>query len=453
MENVIVRILLVEGDRSVGAFLQDALGRDGYRVEAVPDTRKAFERLKAQRFQAVVMELHYSEDSALQLIQRIRMEQPEIQVIGLAGNGMEQEIAAAIDGGAFDCVAKPVDTCRLRHALRKALAFGRMVAENQQLRERLRQRAEADFFVGESERMRWVRAMAREIAASDVSVLIHGEAGSGKELLARSIHQQSARAAKPFIEVNCAAVIASRMPDGLFGAGGEKARLAGRGRLELAAGGTLFLEALDELPAAEQDELLQWLQQAGERVDARVIATSEKPLRDAVQSGRFLPALHQRLHAVTIPLPPLRERTEDIPLLVESFLEHFAAKHHRGRKLFTREALACCERFSWPGNVRELRNVVERAVLTTTGVEVDAEQLPAEVRAGAGPASGCEVRAGMSISECERLLIQQTLLHGTSNREKAAKLLGISRRTLQYKLKEYGLLQGRAGSPALKARF
>jgi transcriptional regulator with PAS, ATPase and Fis domain len=285
-----------------------------------------------------------------------------------------------------------------------------------------------------------------------VTVLIEGESGTGKEIVARSIHLKSNRAEKPFISVNCAALPEQLLEAELFGhvKGAFTGAMADKpGRFQLADGGTLFLDEIGDLSAKGQGDLLRVLEDGTfrmvggtkmMRVNVRVVAATNKKLQEAVAAGKFREDLLYRLQIVPITIPPLRDRAEDIPLLVESFLEHFTSKHKRRRKKMSPEALQLCQRFPWPGNVRQLRNMIERLVITGKTATIDVGELPDFLRAHDQNATTFAIRPGMSLAEVEKILIRQTLTHVTENREEAAKLLGISRRTLQYKLKQYGLL-------------
>jgi transcriptional regulator with PAS, ATPase and Fis domain len=304
--------------------------------------------------------------------------------------------------------------------------------------------------------MHAVARLIEEVANSDVTVLLEGESGTGKEIVARSIHAQSARRDRPFISVNCAALAEQLLEAELFGhvKGAFTGAIASKpGRFQLADGGTLFLDEIGDLSPKGQGDLLRVLEDGAFRmvggselirVNVRVIAATNKKLGDAVAQGKFREDLFYRLQIVPIVMPPLRERAEDIPLLIERFFEQFAAKHKRRRKRMSAEALQLCQRFPWPGNVRQLRNVIERLVITCREVEVDVKHLPDFLREYDRTTTTFTVRPGTPLAEVEKMLIRQTLTHVTSNREAAARALGISRRALQYKLKQYGLLEGSA---------
>jgi transcriptional regulator with PAS, ATPase and Fis domain len=305
--------------------------------------------------------------------------------------------------------------------------------------------------IGESEAIRRVERLAEEIARSEVTVLIEGESGTGKELVARAIHRHSPRAAKPFIFVNCAALPESLVEAEFFGH--KRGAFTGAhtdkpGRFHLADGGTLFLDEICDLAPKGQGDLLRVLEDGAFRpvggtelirVDVRIVAATNRNLQEAVTAGKFRDDLFYRLQIVPIAIPPLREHAEDIPLLVAAFFEEFGAKHGRRRQRLDEEALRLCQRFPWPGNVRQLRNAVERVVLTCAEATVGVAALPEYLREHDRTAPAFVLRPGMTIAEAEKLLIRQTLTHVTANREEAAKVLGISRRALQYKLRRYGL--------------
>ena len=314
-------------------------------------------------------------------------------------------------------------------------------------------RNEESLLLGDSEVMRRVVRTAESVGLSNVTVLIEGESGTGKELVARTIHEHSLRAGKPFIFVNCAALPEQLVEAELFGhmkGAFTDARADKPGRFLLADGGTLFLDEIGDLPPKGQGDLLRVLEDGAFRmvggtkliqVDVRVIAATNKKLQEAVAAGKFREDLYYRLHVIPIVIPPLRERAEDIPLLIESFLGHFSVKHELPRKHMSSAALRCCQLFPWPGNVRQLRNIVERMVVICPRELIEVEDLPDDLRKAEARTPLFALRPGTTLADAEKMLIMQTLQHVTSNREEAAKCLGISRRTLQYKLKHYGLLK------------
>jgi Transcriptional regulator containing PAS, AAA-type ATPase, and DNA-binding domains len=306
--------------------------------------------------------------------------------------------------------------------------------------------------LGESEAIRRLVAQAEAVAPTDVTVMIEGESGTGKELVARLIHARSRRAKKPFVFVNCAALPESLVESELFGyvkGAFTDARADKPGRFLLADGGTLFLDEIGDLSLKGQGDLLRVLEDHAFRmvggtsvvkVDVRIIVATNRNLHEAVAEGKFREDLFYRLQVVPLRTPPLRERPEDIPILVEAFLAHFSELHRRRRKRLDAEAMRVCRRFPWPGNVRQLRNLVERLVVTCPETEIGVAQLPDFLARHEREAPEFSVRVGMTLAEVERLLIQKTLSQLTSNRAEAARVLGISRRGLQYKLRAHGLI-------------
>jgi DNA-binding NtrC family response regulator len=447
-----IKILVVDDERGLCAGIQEALQREGYIVNAANDGPTALKMIGERLYNLVVTDMKMPEMSGLQLLKEAKQKSRDTQFILMTAYGTVESAVEAMKEGAYDFLSKPLDMQRLRALVLKALEFQALVAENNELRLRLQKRSEPSLLVGESEAMRKVTELSDEVARSEVTVLIEGESGTGKEIVARSIHLKSNRAEKPFISVNCAALPEQLLEAELFGhvKGAFTGAMADKpGSFQLADGGTLFLDEIGDLSAKGQGDLLRVLEDGTfrmvggtkmMRVNVRVVAATNKKLQEAVAAGKFREDLLYRLQIVPITIPPLRDRAEDIPLLVESFLEHFTSKHKRRRKKMSPEALQLCQRFPWPGNVRQLRNLIERLVITGKTATIDVGELPDFLRAHDQNATTFAIRPGMSLAEVEKILIRQTLTHVTENREEAAKLLGISRRTLQYKLKQYGLL-------------
>jgi DNA-binding NtrC family response regulator len=445
------RLLVVDHERALGAGVQETLRHEGYTVDTANDARMAFSALRTQSYHLVLADMRMPEMSGLQLRQQVQRAQTDAQFI-LMTSGTTDGALEAMKSGAYDYVTKPVDAQRLRLLVAKALAYQNVLTENNELRRRLKQRSEPSLLVGECESIRRILRVAHEVASSEVTVLIEGESGTGKELVAQTIHGASPRAAKPFVSVNCAAFADQVLEGEWFGqvkSGSGSAAMVTPGQFQMAKDGTLFLDEIGELSPKGQGDLLRVLEEGAFRMagggdlirmNARIIAATNKCLRDAVTAGKFREDLYHRLQVVPITVPPLRERADDIPLLIEAFLEHFSVKHKRRRKKFSAEAMQRCRQFAWPGNVRQLRNTIERLVVTCGESIIEAEYLPDFLHLHDGHTGACEIHAGMTVADCEKLLIRETLTHATTNREQAARLLGISRRALQYKLKSYGLL-------------
>ncbi|HUJ42741.1 MAG TPA: sigma-54 dependent transcriptional regulator [Opitutaceae bacterium] len=452
MDKSKINILVVDDERGLCAGVQEALRREGYAVDAANDARRALALLGERLYNLVLTDVRMPDLSGLELLREARQTSRDTLFILMTAYGTVPNAVEAMKEGAYDYLTKPLDMQRLRALVLKALEFQSVIAENSELRLRLRKRSEPSLLVGDSEAIRQVVRQADEVARSEVTVLIEGESGTGKEIVARMIHAKSARAGRPFIFVNCAGLPEQLVEAELFGhrKGAFTGAVASKaGRFQLADGGTLFLDEIGDLPMKGQGDLLRVLEDGCFRmvggteliqVNVRVVAATNKQLQEAVAAGRFREDLFYRLNIVPITVPPLRERAEDIPLLVEAFLAHFTAKHKRRRQRLSAEALQLCQRFPWPGNVRQLRNVVERLVLTCRRAEVGVDDLPDFLRAHDREAASFAIRPGMTLAEVEKLLIRQTLTKETSNREAAARMLGISRRALQYKLKQYGLL-------------
>ena len=453
MDKSRINILVADDERGLCAGVQEALKREGYAVDAANDARTALKLIGERLYNLVLTDIKMPEMSGLQLLKEAKQTSRDTLFILMTAYGTVESAVEAMKEGAYDYLSKPIDMQRLRALVLKALEFQAIVAENNELRLRLRKRSEPSPLAGNSDGIGNVIRLADEVAHSDVTVLIEGESGTGKELVARYIHLKSARAAKPFISVNCAALPEQLLEAELFGhvKGAFTGAIANKpGRFQLADCGTLFLDEIGDLSPKGQGDLLRVIEDGGfrmvggtelVRVNVRVVAATNKKLQEAVAAGKFREDLWYRLQIVPISIPPLRERAEDIPLLIESFLEHFTTKHKRRRKKLAPEAMQLCQRFPWPGNVRQLRNVIERLVLTCHGGTVEVKELPDFLRTHDRNATTFMIRPGMSLAEVEKLLIRQTLTHMTANREEAAKLLRISRRALQYKLKQYGLLE------------
>jgi DNA-binding NtrC family response regulator len=452
MNNSHIRILVVDDEPGLCAGIQEALRREGYQVDSASDGATARNRVSRQLYNLVITDLKMPDVSGLEVLQEARRQSPDTQCILMTAYGTVASAVQAMKEGACDYLAKPLDIAHLRTVVKRALEFQAVVAENNELRLRLQRRAEDDQLIGGSLAMAQVNALIEEVAPNDVTVLIEGESGTGKEIAARAIHTRSSRAKGPFISVNCAALPEQLLEAELFGhaKGAFTGAIATKlGRFQLADGGTLFLDEIADLSPKGQGDLLRVVEDASFRmvggtelihVNVRIVAATNKRLDEVVALGRFREDLFYRLQVVPVRMPPLRERVEDIPLLIDRFLEQFSAKHHRRRKLLSAEALALCQRYPWPGNVRQLRNVVEGLVITCRSATVDVQHLPEFLRAGDQQAAVFSVRPGTPLAEVERQLIAQTLQHLTTNRVEVARRLGISRRSLQYKLKQYGLL-------------
>jgi DNA-binding NtrC family response regulator len=460
LENASIRILVVDDEPGLCAGLQEGLRREGYTVDAANDAAAALKLVGVNLYNLVISDVKMPGASGMDLLAQIRERHRDTLFILMTAFSTVENAVTAMRLGAYDYLPKPIDLKRLRVLVQKALEHQAVVVENHELRSRLQKRSAPTPLIGESESMRAVSRLIQEVAQSDVTVLIEGESGTGKEIAARLIHTHSQRHEKPFISVNCAAFAEQLLEAELFGH--VKGAFTGAtsqkpGRFQMADGGTLFLDEIGDLSAKGQGDLLRVLEDGSFRmvggsdvirVNVRIIAATNKNLPQSVAAGKFREDLFYRLNVVPIVMPPLRDRADDIPLLIDNFLEVFAAKHKRGRKRLSPEAMQLCQRYPWPGNVRQLRNAVERLVITSRATVVEVGALPDFLREFDSNQTTFTVRPGTPLAEVEKLLIRQTLRHVTSNRVAAAQALGISRRALQYKLKQYGLL---ADDPSAKA--
>jgi len=453
MDKSRINVLVVDDERGLCMGIQEALKREGYTVDAATDPKQALKFASDRLYNLVVTDLKMPGLSGLDLLRQVRAKHKDTLFVVMTAFGTVETAVQAMKDGAFDYLPKPVNMQHLRAVVTKALEFQAVVAENSELRLRLKKRSEPGPFVGQSESIRAITGLIDEVAQSDVTVLIEGESGTGKEIVARAIHSQSPRSKRPFISVNCAALPEQLLEAELFGhvRGAFTGALETRpGRFQQAEGGTLFLDEIGDLSPKGQGDLLRVLEDGTfrmvggselVRVNVRVVAATNKNLQETVAGGKFREDLYYRLQIVPIRVPSLRERPEDIPLLIETFLEHFAAKHKRRRKTFSAEAIRACQQFSWPGNVRQLRNMIEGLIITCPNQRIEPEDLPELLRQKEQDGSSFGVRPGVTVESVEKELIRQTLARVTSNRAEAAKVLGISRRALQYKLKKYGLLK------------
>ncbi|MDE3218068.1 MAG: sigma-54-dependent Fis family transcriptional regulator [Nitrospirota bacterium] len=444
-------ILVVDDEINIRGALVTMLEKKGHQVRGVATAEEGLEQLEAAPAELVITDLRMPGIGGMEFLRRLKQTSPDTEVVVMTAYGSIDTAVEAMRCGAYDYLTKPIDRERFPIVVDKALERRALTTENKQLRDRLETRMRFDQMVGESEPMQRVYSLVEMVADSDVTVLLTGESGTGKELISRAIHHKSPRADGPFITLNCGALPENLFESELFGY--EKGAFTGAmstkmGRFELAEGGTILLDEVGELSLKSQVDFLRVLETKEFRrlggtkvirVDTRVIAATNRNLEEAVKQGDFREDLYYRLNVVPIHLPPLRERGDDIPLLVDRFLGECSAQHHREPKDVSREAMRLLRLYGWPGNIRQLRNLMERLVVTVKDSMIQPEHLPEEIQAGKEDARTMVVTLGTSLDQLEREVIQRTLTEITNHREKAAKLLGISLRTLQYKIKEYGI--------------
>ena len=438
-------VLLVEPDGAARLALAEQLRAHGYAVETAGDGFKALPKLDDAPPDVLVTALAMAGMDGNELIHRARLKDPRCGVVATTAAVELGAVVAAMRGGASDVLPQPIELARLLAAIEGVLE------RRAPRRDHARPGDEHGLrvLVGTTPAMRGVVEQILRAAESQAAVLVTGESGTGKELVASSIHERSARAAGPFVKLHCGALGEAVLESELFGReqGAAPATHPWReGRIEQAHGGTLFINEIGELSPALQLKLLRFLQdgvleRAGGtrpvRVDTRLIAATPRDLGEIVRAGTFREELHYRLNVVPIAVPPLRERADDVPLLAERFLHKFAARNGRPIEGFDDDALRLLRRYRWPGNVRELENAVEHAVVRCRGERVGADDLPAALRAEAGPPAAPRV-PGSTLEEIERDAILRTLEAVGGSTSRAAEMLGISPRKIQYKLREYG---------------
>ncbi|NGZ08460.1 MAG: sigma-54-dependent Fis family transcriptional regulator [Nitrospira sp. LK70] len=442
-------ILVVDDEVNIRNALVTMLAKNGYRVCGAGTGAEALQHLEEVRVDLVVTDLRMPEIGGLEFMRRLKDKRSNTEVVVMTAFGSIDTAVEAMRLGAYDYLTKPIDRERFLVVIEKALERQTLTFENKQLRDRLETRTRFDEMVGESEAMQGVYGLVEMVADSDVTVLLTGESGTGKELVARAIHHKSPRGGGPFISMNCGALPENLFESELFGY--EKGAFTGAmstkvGRFELADGGTLLLDEVGELSLKSQVDFLRVLETkefrrlGGTRlinVDTRILAATNRNLEEAVKQGMFREDLYYRLNVVPIRLPPLRERPDDVPLLVDRYLSASSARHHRGPKEVSRDAMRLLRLYGWPGNVRQLRNLMERLVVTVRDTTIQPAHLPEEIQAIKEDARTMLITLGTSLEQIERQVIERTLKEVTNHRENAARLLGISLRTLQYKIKEY----------------
>src|SRR2546425_3246105 len=428
-------LLIADDDPGLRQSLERTLTREGYRVILASDGNAALERLQAGGVDLVLTDLKMPGLSGIELLRAVKAIASEVDVILLTAFGTVEEAVKAMKEGAYDFLTKPFQRAQLLRLIRQALERRDLIQQNRALQQRLDDLLQQGAVIGSSPAFRRMMTLLEQVAGSSATVLVQGESGTGKELVARTIHARSARSRGPFVAVNCAALPETLLESELFGyEKGAFTGAAGRkeGRFELADGGTLFLDEVSDLSAVTQPKILRVLQE-GEverlggtktpRVDVRIVAATNQGLAQMVREKRFREDLYYRLNVITMTVPPLRERSEDIRVLAQHFLRVYAAKNNRRLEGFTDDAIRRLEAYAWPGNVRELENVIERGVVLTPGALMDMTDLPPEI-AGA-----------TTLAEVEARLLEETLRATKGNKTLTAKLLGIDPTTVLRKLK------------------
>jgi len=450
------RILIVDDDKIIVESLVEFLDLEGYEAAGVGDFAEAAAALDRKQYHLVITDVNMPDVDGFELLRLIKQRYPEIVVIMITGYGTIESAVEAIKMGAYDYLTKPIIDDEIRLVVERALQQQSLIRENRTLREALDLRFNLDNIVGHDYKMLKIFDLIEAVADSRTTVLIQGDSGTGKTMIARAIHHRSDRRDKPFVEVSCGAIPESLLESELFGH--VKGAFTGalndkQGKFKAADKGTIFLDEISSATPALQVKLLRVLQERQfepvgsnktENVDVRVILASNDNLSQAVAAGRFRQDLYYRVNVVTIQLPALRERIGDIPLLAEAFLKRYCSESRKQILGFNEECIQAMQRYNWPGNVRELENVVERAVVLTRNRRIEVDDLPPNVIEFAQSAPVAEgVYRPMSLKEAleepEKRIIEQALRANNWNRQVTAQVLEINRTTLYKKMKRYGL--------------
>jgi DNA-binding NtrC family response regulator len=449
------KVLIVEDEENERTGLAELLYGWGYRTETAADGAEGLEKVTSWSPSIVVTDLKMPRMGGLELLERLATDSKTMAVIVVTAQGTIDSAVQAMRMGAYDYITKPIDTNRLRTILQNASELLGTRVELEATRRKLRDSGSLGTLVGSSKKMQEIFRLIEMVAPSTASVLITGASGTGKELVARTVHDLSTRRSKPFIAINCAAIPETLIESEIFGH--EKGAFTGAlerrtGCFELAEGGTLLLDEIGEMPVATQAKLLRVLEDRKLRrlgskvettVDVRVLAATNKVPEEAVARGELRNDLYYRLNVFNIHMPELREHKEDIPDLVQHLLTEMDAKHGRKVATVSEAVLNLFQNYSWPGNVRELRNTLERAVIVCDGAVIETKHLPpgfgqATVRTSVDDPDAVRLGVGTTVEEAEKRLILKTLEATNNNKTRAAEILGISLKTLHNKLKEYG---------------
>ena len=451
-------ILVADDDASIRSLLKQLLSDEGYSVVEATTGNEVVEKVKDTNPDLVIMDVRMPELDGIEALSKLKVSSPKTSVLIMTAFGSSNNAIRAMELGAFDYITKPFELDKISHTVRRVIEYRDLTSEVQVLRDEISSLVQTERIVGNSPAMQEVYKTVGKVAKADATVLITGESGTGKELVAEALHYNSNRRSGPIVKVSCAALPETLLEAELFGH--EKGSFTGamtqrRGRFEMADKGTIFLDEIGEMSLPMQTKLLRVLQErkierVGSslpiKVDIRIICATNKDLQRQVEQQRFRDDLFYRLNVINIHMPPLRDRKEDIPALVE----HFLAKHRYSATAqpaaISEEALKRLMEYDWPGNVRELENVVERAVVLSRGQIITSRELPFGDHEGDGheEEGGDEVSVEKSffkksVAQFEKDLIMKALRDATGNRSKAAEMLGIYRRLLYAKIKEYGL--------------
>lgn len=443
-------LLIIDDEKNIREGLAANFELEDYNVKTASTGEEGLALIEKGDIDLVITDLRMPGISGEQVLAKVSSETPGIPVIILTGHGSIDSAVDAMRHGAYDFLTKPLNLDQLSLIVKRALEGREMSLQHQELKKELEDSNALKGMIGTSPAMQRVQQLIKKVADTRANVLITGESGVGKELVANAIHNLSSRKDKSFIKVHCAALSETLLESELFGhekgafTGAEKMQ---KGRFELAHGGTIFLDEIGEINQNVQIKILRVLQEkkfervGGEQtieVDVRIVAATNKNLEEEVKAGRFREDLYYRLNVIHIQVPPLRERKEDIPLLVSSFLQEFNSENGKAIKAVDKRAKTALFNYNWPGNIRELRNCMEAAVVMCSGDEISVEDLPPTVSSGSS-GENCVIPLGISLEEAEKIIIQETLLANANNKTRTAEILEIGRKTLQRKLAEWGI--------------
>ncbi|RMD91809.1 MAG: sigma-54-dependent Fis family transcriptional regulator [Calditrichaeota bacterium] len=451
------RVLIAEDDRNTLTGLVEILQEEGYETVGVDNAKKALRYLEREHFDILLTDLRMPEMNGMQLYEQSLAVAPEMKTIVMTAYSSVKDAVDAMKRGVYEYLTKPLDLDELFVILQKAVAEQELQRENEELKHKLRGSYRFENIIGKSEPMQKVFQTIVKVAKSDATILIRGESGTGKELVARAIHYNSPRSEKPLVEISCASFPETLLESELFGY--EKGAFTGAmnrkaGRFELANGGTIFLDEIGEISASVQTKLLRVLQEKeisrlgsteSIKVDVRVLTATNRDLEKALQDGTFREDLYYRLNVIPIFLPPLRERKEDIPLLIDHFIRKYTRINRKPMMHISQEALELCLEYDWPGNVRELENSIENAVVLGDMEEIRPEHLPISIKVKKNYVNGMDLFANVGetyrekMEFVEQLVLQDAIQKANGNKSEAAKKLGISLRTMRYKIRKYKL--------------